>query len=100
MTLTTDYGTYDVRIKRSTYHKPKNLAIILDCDEGPFATLTVNLEGACPPKDCAFVDTNNCPWAEGFIAAYELGKFLGAYGYSGFCQYPLYQFDLDKIPEG
>ena len=100
MTLTTDYGTYDVHIHRSTYYKPKNLAIMLDYDEGPFATLTVNLEGAHLPADCAYVDTNNCPWAEEFIAAYKLGKYLGIHGHSGFCEYPLYRFDLDKIPKG
>lgn len=100
MTLTTDYGTYDVRIKRSTYIKPKNLAIVLDCDEGPFATLTVNIADTKLPKDCAYVDTNNCPWAEKFIGDYELGKYLGVWSTSGFCQYPLYWFDLDKISEG
>ena len=99
MTLTTDYGTYDVRIKRSTYREPRNLAITLDCDEGPFATLTVNLADAKLPRNCAYVDTNNCPWAEEFIAAYELGKYLGVWGYSGFREYPLYRFDLNKIPE-
>ena len=45
----------------------------------------------------AFVDTNNCPWAEEFIQENGLGEFTGIYGNSGFCTYPLYEFNLGKL---
>ena len=46
-----------------------------------------------------YVDINNCPWATKFIKDNELGEFTGKYGKSGFCVYPLYKFNLDKIKE-
>ena len=100
MRCITDFGTYEVNISRSTYRNNGNLAIILDSPtEGPFATLTVNLDGPKLSKNYAFVDTNNCPWAEAFIKEHGLGKPTGTVGYSGYCQYPLYEFDLSKLGE-
>lgn len=100
----TSWGkTYTVAVKEEKYWDNGGLAITMDYfDEEyecwmPFATLTVNLGRI--GYDHAYVDTNNCPWAEEFIAKYGLGKFTGEYGYSGFCAYPLYKFDMDKIEE-
>ena len=62
----------------------------------PFATLTVNLKNNLP-MDHAFVDTNNCRWAEKFIEDNGLGEFTGRYASSGYCTYPLYKFYMDKI---
>lgn len=99
MRCVTDFGTYEVNISRSTYRNNGNLAIILDSPtEGPFATLSVNLYDRLP-KNQAYVDTNNCPWAIDFIREYELGKFTGITGRSGYCTYPLYEFDLSKLGE-
>lgn len=100
MRCVTDFGTYDVNIHKTAYRNNGALAIVLDSPtEGPFATLTVNLDGPKPPANYAFVDTNNCPWAEAFIKANKLGKPIGMVGYSGYCQYPLYEFDLSKLGE-
>lgn len=97
------YGeTYDVEVFRTTYQSNDSLAIILrDAHTGePFATLTVNLpDGAFGDKHYAFVDTNNCPWAEEFIKENELGEPTGLLGHSGYCEYPLYEFYIDKIEE-
>lgn len=98
-TVHTFFGDYEVWLTRATYLSNKTLAIQAWCDEGPFATLTVNLENFLQGKDSAFVDTNNCPWAEQFIQDNGLGEPLGVYGESGWCTYPLYQFNLDEIPE-
>lgn len=96
------YGKeYDVTVTPKKYVSG-GLALKMDCldDEFgcmmPFATLTVNLKNNLP-EDHAFVDTNNCPWAEKFIEENGLGEFAGRYGSSGFCSYPLYKFYLDKI---
>lgn len=90
---------YEVCLSTGTrYYYGDNLAIwmyIADTGE-PFATLTVNLDGELP-KNQAYVDTNNCPWGERFIQENGIGKFLNCYGYSGFCRYPLYEFDMEKI---
>lgn len=99
----TSFGkTYSVTPHVTSYCDNDSLAIHLLCDNcdnyEPFATLTVNLVKSdnCD-KDCAFVDTNNCPWAEQFITDNELGVPTGRYGHSGFCKYPEYKFDLSKL---
>lgn len=87
------FGTkYDVTLKVGTYEKPKRVALQLLCNEGPFATVSVNL----PDEDltnerCFFVDTNNCPWAEDFLEKNGIAKPTGNLGFSGFCVYPEYE---------
>lgn len=96
------YGKeYDVTVDVKKY-VDGGLALTMDyMDEDyhclmPFATLTVNL-GKKIPENQAFVDINNCPWAEDFIEENGLGKETGVIGGSGFCFYPLYEFDLKKM---
>lgn len=91
---------YYVRIVKSAYCQNGGLALPMFVEETyePFATLTVNLsENLKLPENMAYVDTNNCPWAEEFIAKYELGKPTGQTAQSGWCTYPLYVFDLGKL---
>ena len=96
----TEFGTYNLYPFRSKYFDNNSLAIILlDEDGEEFAVLTVNLEYSMATGKMAYVDTNNCPWAEKFIKENELGMPTEAMGFSGFCSYPLYIFDTDKIPE-
>ena len=97
-TLKTQWGTTEkVTMTVSKYaDRAKNLAIQLWCDDGPYATMTVNL-GKKLAEDEGYVDTNNFPEAESFIKKYKLGKPTGGYGFSGFCAYPLYKFDLAKL---
>lgn len=92
----TNFGAYEVWFEISSYIENNNLAILMNCNEGPFATLTVNLSTKCTPN-CAFVDTNNCPWAEEFIESNKLGKPTGRIEASGWCLYPEYEFSLDKV---
>lgn len=95
--LNTMWGTTEtITMTVRQYDRPQNLAIQLWCEDGPYATMTVNL-GKKLPADMAYVDTNNFPEAESFIKKHRLGKPTGKYGYSGFCTYPLYQFDLKKL---
>lgn len=97
----TSYGkTYEVEVHAKTY-VDGGLAITMDYldDEFncwmPFATLTVNL--GRQNYGFAYVDVNNCPWGEDFIKEYGLGEFTGKRCCSGFCTYPLYKFDVEKI---
>ena len=63
------------------------------------AVLTTNLGEKLPPN-CAYVDTNNFPEAEEFIRKYQLGTKQEGYDkQSGYCIYPLYEFDLSKLTE-
>lgn len=84
----------------SKYADNKHIAIQLWCEDGPFATLTVNLrETKKYPENFGFVDTNNAPFAESLIKRLKIGKPTGKYAHSGFCAYPLYEFDAGKIAE-
>jgi len=106
MKIKTNYGEYEItRIEISTYCSDNNLAIELFSlneewkIEEPFATLTVNLNYKGLEKNEAFVDVNNCPWAVEFIKENKLGEFTGIELPSGYCLYPLYKFDLNKLKE-
>lgn len=93
------YGfPYTVTVERTTY-AGGNLAIQLYYDEGPFARLTVNLpeSDALGEAGFAFIDTNNVPWAEQFLADTGLAQKTCLYAHSGYCDYPLYQFDLNAL---
>ena len=92
------YGrTYKVLVEVNSYVSNDNLAIQLVNvkNREPFATLTVNLDIKLP-SNFAFVDTNNCPWAEEFIRENNLGSFVGHCEQSGYCFYPLYVFHLNS----
>ena len=74
-----------------------NTALELVCEDGiPLAVITVNL-GDLLKKNMAYIDTNNCPWAEDFLIDNDFGIPTGEYKASGFCVYPLYQLDLEII---
>ena len=104
MKVVTHHGEYEVTPIKTEYSYNGRLAIeLVEKDGFPFATLTVNIvpsvldEMDDIPNDVAFVDINNCPWAEKFIRDNNLGRPTGVYGHSGFCVYPLYKFDLNKL---
>ena len=64
----------------------------------PYGNITVNLcEGA--PDYCGYLDTNNMSEIERFIKENGIGEFTGWKQRSGFCSYPLYKFDPEKLRE-
>lgn len=64
----------------------------------PYGDLTVNLVGKAPDY-CGFVDLNNMPELEEFIEENKLGEFTGLTQRSGFCEYPLYLFNVERLRE-
>lgn len=70
------------------------LRIQLWDDCGPYATLSVLPECGCEhlKENMAFIDVNNCSWAEQFLITNGLAKPVGIFGESGYCLYPLYEF--------
>lgn len=97
--LHTDYGDYKVTVTATRYQNNNNYAVVLEEDGLPFAVLTVNLTNSHLEVPYAYVDVNNCPWAEKFIEDNNLGEDTGAVKQSGYCVYPLYRFNKDIIPE-
>ena len=98
MELTLYRKKYNLKAMRSKYCNNDCLAILLvDTDTSEdFAVLTVNLNYPLAP-DQAFVDTNNCSWAEQFIEDNNLGEPVGISAPSGYCMYPLYKFNINDI---
>ena len=94
--------TYAVFPVKGKYLNNDTLAIMLkDADGYPFASLTVNIEASdfVASDRRAFVDVNNCPWAEEFIKDNYLGIPTGKIGFSGYCKYPLYEFNINLLYE-
>lgn len=63
----------------------------------PYADLTVNLGEPVESAECVYIDTNNLGNAEKFMKDNKLGEPTGEMGYSGFCSYPLYKLDMNRI---
>lgn len=98
-TIHTPYATYEnVEITFSPYNSNKRLALQAWNDEGPIATISVNLpdEKVNDPEHEFFVDTNNCPWAPMFLRENGIAWPAGGFGFSGFCGYPLFTTDRSK----
>ena len=98
MNVKTNWETYtNCNLVVNKYAANNSLCLeIFNPTEGPIARITVCLSGKVGENE-AYVDTNNCPWAEDFIEEYKLGEDTGKIGFSGFCTYPLYKFNIDAI---
>ena len=89
------------------YKADKTLAIdLVNTDGEPITRLTVCATPMCLTfnkiYDVAFVDVNNNPSAMQFFEGYKLGKRVKIKGKtviytSGFCEYPLYKFNLNEL---
>ena len=62
------YDIIGINIGKYSYNN--NTAISLDCNEGAFATITVNLDENLD-EDMAYLDTNNCSWVEDIMEKYD-----------------------------
>ena len=92
--------TYKVTVDFIKYALNNKLAVRLTragAPWSPFATLTVNLQSPLQDETHAFVDTNNCPWAEEFLLDNGIAtKVEGCEERSGYCTYPLYEFNKES----
>ena len=101
--------TTPVTVRFTKYGSNNTLAVQLTDASSPwcpFAVITVNLQdnpfGMDKYQDetkFAYVDTNNCPWAEQFLEENNIAKSTGIFAPSGFCAYPLYEFFPDAVWE-
>ncbi len=63
-----------------------------------YADVTVNLAGKAPDY-CGYLNNNNLPQLKEFIETNGIGEFTGLTKQSGFCEYPLYLFQVDRLRE-
>ena len=64
----------------------------------PFALLTVNFGEFIGVKNAAYIDTNNCPFADQILKT-GIAVDTGLTKRSGFCTYPLWVFDENFLKE-
>lgn len=94
-TVTTECETYSGCTYSKNQYNNGHIAIQLYCEDGPLATLTVNVTGIeSYPENYSCIDTNNCPWGEDLVKELGLGEWAGIYFRSGFCIYPVYKFNI------
>lgn len=94
------FGTpINVRPIAARYEYHNNLCILLQMTDTHeiYGAITTNIDPL--PRNEAAVDTNNHPNVEKFITDNNLGVPTGKTIRSGFCTYPVYAFNLDKIPD-
>ena len=101
--LATQWGsTEKVQLEINNYMNNNGLYLGLKRKEDnnfePYGDISVNL-GVKAPDYCAYVDLDNMPELEKFIEENDLGEFTGLTQRSGFCEYPLYMFHVDKLRE-
>ena len=99
--LKTQFGTTEnVTLTVNTYVDNNSLYVgMTTAGDGfpePYGDVTVNLLSSVPPY-CAFVDTNNMPELEDFLVKNGIAEFTGLTQKSGYCSYPLYQFNAEKM---
>ena len=63
-----------------------------------FAMLTVSFGEFISIKNAAYIDTNNCPFADQLLK-YGIAKKTGFTKNSGYCSYPLWIFNEDFLKE-
>lgn len=101
--LNTQGGSTEmVQLEINNYQNNNGLYIGLNIVGGEYSEsygdITVNLDGKAPDY-CAYVDMNNMPELEKFIEENDLGEFTGLRKRSGFCEFPLYMFNPDRLRE-
>lgn len=79
------------------------LAVVLDDVTDPtmpeqYCVLTASFGEFIGMKNCAYIDTNNCEFADQ-LCKQGLATDTGFYKASGFCQYPLWQFEEGTLRE-
>lgn len=94
-------GLYSVRDYAGT--ELPGLAVILDDVTNPdmpeqYCVLTVSFGDFIGMKNCAYIDTNNCGFADQ-LCEQGLGTNTGFTRQSGFCKYPLWWFDESTLKE-
>ena len=82
------YNNYELRFYKGKYEFGGNTALVAICDEGPFATVSVNFDEVKLPKDHVFLDMNNCGNLCQQMIADGLLVLTGLEYPSGYCIYP------------
>lgn len=94
------YDDEKVTLSAEKYSSNNALAVVMyyeDMDEED--VITVNIPGGTQSDTLAFVDTNNMPDIVKWLTENEIARETGIVARSGYCAYPLMEFDLESFDE-
>lgn len=99
VTVITQWTTYpNCHISLNNYSADGSLCVELwNKEDGAIARLTTCLSDKSLKGNYSYLDENNCPWAMDFIKTYELGKDTGHIRGSGYCFYPLIEWNMEEL---
>lgn len=93
---------HDIYLEKAVYSVSGGLAVQMWTVENnelaePWSNLTVNIDNY-RDFDCAYIDTNNngpeiCNW----LIKHRIADPTGVIGYSGFCSYPEFKFNMSAF---
>ncbi len=96
---------YKLSLEISSYRNNNTLAIKayeydeeFECDF-PCSNITVNLPHGFADDHTQYVDTNNWPGIDEFLIDAGIAEDTDIMGVSGFCIYPLMEFNLERLKE-
>jgi len=95
---------HNLYLVADNYQADGSLAIIVmeekeNGEDEQFDVITVCLPWGCADESHAYIDTNNCSWAEKMLRQHRIAKDTDIWERSGYCTYPLYEFNLAKFYE-
>lgn len=101
LTVKTHFKTYpNCRVNINNYCADGTLCVdIWNQEDGAIARLTTCLNKKGTPDNCSYIDRNNCPWAMDFIKEYNLGRATGSVELSGYCMYPVVEWNLKELEQ-
>lgn len=97
---TFEYHGHPVTLSANKYFTNESLAVLMHYEEDhSYDIITVNLQKKPLDNNHAYVDVNNMPDIYEWLKDNGIAGDTGLVGFSGFCIYPLMEFDLDSFFE-
>lgn len=98
-----EFGKEEILLEVASYCYGENLAILMyhkeDGELEAFGDLTVNLPAYSLDPNEAFIADFDSKSKLAFIKQHKLGKVLPWKGRSGFCEYAVVAFDLNRLSQ-
>lgn len=89
---------YDLSFIVTEYENNKNAAILVMCEDGPYCTLTTNINKLAKEQACYDMNNNGPEFYHWLIS----NKFISPTGlvvHSGWCEYPIVTLNIEKFKE-
>ena len=93
-----EFNGYKLYIEKSVYVYGNKLSLHLYAiDDGPYASMTINITDCELKEDEVILDVNNFPEVKDLMEKYKLGVFTDYSVQSGYCWYPIYKLNMEEV---